>query len=93
MYESLVKYEKSRDQGVDVAVPRLTTFALNLYNLPRLASAMVLFSRRILALFACAAGAAQALHFYLDATDHRCFIEELPTDTVVEGTYRAVTLT
>jgi hypothetical protein len=46
---------------------------------------MVSFAARILALFACAAGVAQALHFYLDATDHRCFIEELPTDTVVEG--------
>ena len=27
-----------------------------------------------------------ALHFYLDASERRCFIEELPTDTVVEGT-------
>jgi len=26
-----------------------------------------------------------ALHFYLDANQKRCFIEELPTDTVVEG--------
>ena len=26
-----------------------------------------------------------ALHFYLDASERRCFIEELPTDTVVEG--------
>lgn len=26
-----------------------------------------------------------ALHFYLDANEKRCFIEELPTDTVVEG--------
>ena len=26
-----------------------------------------------------------ALHFYLDATDKRCFVEELPSDTVVEG--------
>lgn len=29
--------------------------------------------------------AADALHFYLDANQKRCFIEELPTDTVVEG--------
>jgi len=29
--------------------------------------------------------AAQALHFYLDANEKRCFIEELPTNTVVEG--------
>jgi hypothetical protein len=28
-----------------------------------------------------------ALHFYLDANEKRCFIEELPTDTVVEGTF------
>jgi len=32
---------------------------------------------------------ANALHFYLDANQRRCFIEELPTDTVVEGHYRA----
>ncbi|EJU03800.1 hypothetical protein DACRYDRAFT_21235 [Dacryopinax primogenitus] len=30
-----------------------------------------------------------AIHFYLDSTEKRCFIEELPTDTVVEGHYRA----
>ena len=29
--------------------------------------------------------AANALHFYLDANEQRCFIEELPTDTVVDG--------
>ncbi|KAF7294453.1 Membrane protein [Mycena kentingensis (nom. inval.)] len=34
--------------------------------------------------------ATQALHFYLDANEKRCFIEELPTDTVVEGHYRAL---
>ncbi|KAL0953384.1 hypothetical protein HGRIS_004623 [Hohenbuehelia grisea] len=34
--------------------------------------------------------AARALHFYLDANQKRCFIEELPTDTVVEGHYRAL---
>lgn len=28
---------------------------------------------------------ANALHFYLDASERRCFIEELPTDTVVDG--------
>jgi hypothetical protein len=26
-----------------------------------------------------------SLHFYLDANEKRCFIEEIPTDTVVEG--------
>ncbi|THU99170.1 hypothetical protein K435DRAFT_964621 [Dendrothele bispora CBS 962.96] len=34
--------------------------------------------------------AANALHFYLDANEKRCFVEELPTDTVVEGHYRAL---
>ncbi|KIY72234.1 hypothetical protein CYLTODRAFT_367769 [Cylindrobasidium torrendii FP15055 ss-10] len=34
--------------------------------------------------------AVSALHFYLDANEKRCFIEELPTDTVVEGHYRAL---
>jgi hypothetical protein len=29
-----------------------------------------------------------ALHFYLDANERRCFIEELPTDTIVEGTQK-----
>jgi len=31
-----------------------------------------------------------ALHFYLDANQKRCFIEELPTDTAVEGVYDAL---
>ena len=30
-------------------------------------------------------GVCNALHFYLDADEQRCFIEEVPTDTVVEG--------
>ncbi|KAF9269019.1 hypothetical protein L218DRAFT_976854 [Marasmius fiardii PR-910] len=34
--------------------------------------------------------ASHALHFYLDANEKRCFIEELPTNTVVEGHYRAL---
>jgi len=37
-----------------------------------------------------AATAVNALHFYLDANQKRCFVEELPTDTVVEGHYRAL---
>ncbi|OBZ74185.1 Transmembrane emp24 domain-containing protein 9 [Grifola frondosa] len=36
------------------------------------------------------ATAANALHFYLDTNEKRCFVEELPTDTVVEGHYRAL---
>lgn len=34
--------------------------------------------------------AVNALHFYLDANEKRCFIEELPTDTVVEGKHHLV---
>jgi len=34
--------------------------------------------------------AVHGLHMYLDANEQRCFIEELPTDTVVEGHYRAL---
>ncbi|KAH9840243.1 emp24/gp25L/p24 family/GOLD-domain-containing protein [Rhodofomes roseus] len=33
---------------------------------------------------------AHALHLYLDTDERRCFIEELPTDTIVEGHYRAL---
>ncbi|KAG8902033.1 clathrin associated protein complex large subunit [Tulasnella sp. 403] len=32
---------------------------------------------------------ATALHFYLDAGERRCFIEELPSETIVEAHYRA----
>ncbi|KAF8586445.1 membrane protein [Ramaria rubella] len=42
-----------------------------------------------LALLICVAQIS-ALHFYLDAGQVRCFLEELPTDTVVEGHYRAL---
>jgi hypothetical protein len=41
-----------------------------------------LFSLFLLLLIA---ATANALHFYLDANEKRCFIEELPTDTVVQG--------
>jgi hypothetical protein len=39
------------------------------------------------AILLCFLGSAttNALHFYLDANQKRCFIEELPTNTVVEG--------
>lgn len=30
------------------------------------------------------------LHFYLDSDEERCFIEELPSSTIVEGHYRAI---
>ncbi|TCD68431.1 emp24p/erv25p- protein [Steccherinum ochraceum] len=33
---------------------------------------------------------ANALHFYLDANEKRCFLEEIPSDTVVEGHYKAL---
>lgn len=29
--------------------------------------------------------AANALHFYLDKTEKKCFLEELPVNTMVEG--------
>ncbi|EKC98422.1 ER to transport-related protein [Trichosporon asahii var. asahii CBS 8904] len=35
-------------------------------------------------------GLAQALHFYFDSSEKRCFVEELPSDTVVEGKYGAL---
>ncbi|KAI5454409.1 emp24p/erv25p- protein [Naganishia albida] len=31
-----------------------------------------------------------ALHFYLDSSEQRCFLEELPSDTIVEGHYKAL---
>ncbi|KAF9556666.1 hypothetical protein CPC08DRAFT_669673 [Agrocybe pediades] len=40
-------------------------------------------------IFLCLLSSVNALHFYLDANQKRCFVEELPTDTVVEGHYRA----
>lgn len=30
----------------------------------------------------------QALHFYLESNEQRCFLEELPSDTVVEGQHQ-----
>lgn len=30
------------------------------------------------------------LHFYLDSDEERCFIEELPAGTIVEGSYKAL---
>jgi hypothetical protein len=30
-----------------------------------------------------------ALHFYLESNEQRCFIEELPSETIVEGHYQA----
>lgn len=32
---------------------------------------------------------AQALYFYVDGTAPRCFVEELPKDTLVVGDYKA----
>ncbi|ORX33521.1 putative ER to Golgi transport-related protein [Kockovaella imperatae] len=33
---------------------------------------------------------ASALHFYFESHEKRCFLEELPSDTIVEGHYRAL---
>jgi hypothetical protein len=49
------------------------------------AIAMFASAARTLVFLLALGRAADALHFYLDASEHRCFIEELPTDTVVEG--------
>ncbi|KAL7423320.1 emp24p/erv25p-related protein [Cryptotrichosporon argae] len=32
----------------------------------------------------------QALHFYFESNEKRCFLEELPSDTIVEGHYKAL---
>ncbi|RXW14672.1 hypothetical protein EST38_g11175 [Candolleomyces aberdarensis] len=44
----------------------------------------------LLSFLLCLFTSINALHFYLDANQKRCFIEELPSDTVVEGHYRAL---
>ena len=41
----------------------------------------------VLSFLLCLVTSINALHFYLDTNEKRCFIEELPTDTVVEGAY------
>jgi len=51
---------------------------------------MTRFLFRSLPFFFLLVATVNALHFYLDANEKRCFIEELPTDTVVEGHYRAL---
>ncbi|WWD21956.1 hypothetical protein CI109_106444 [Kwoniella shandongensis] len=33
--------------------------------------------------------AVNALHFYFESNEKRCFLEELPSDTIVEGHYKA----
>jgi hypothetical protein len=43
------------------------------------------FTFKLFSFILCVVSVANALHFYLDANQRRCFIEELPTDTVVEG--------
>lgn len=40
----------------------------------------------LLSFLLCLFTSINALHFYLDANQKRCFVEELPSDTVVEGT-------
>ncbi|TEB21814.1 hypothetical protein FA13DRAFT_1819333 [Coprinellus micaceus] len=44
----------------------------------------------LLSFLLCLFTSINALHFYLDANQKRCFVEELPSDTVVEGHYRAL---
>jgi len=51
---------------------------------------MMFSSARIGSVLLALSTCARALHFYLDADEKRCFVEELPSDTVVEGHYRAL---
>ncbi|KAI9141217.1 emp24/gp25L/p24 family/GOLD-domain-containing protein [Paraphysoderma sedebokerense] len=49
-------------------------------------------SRHILSvlwLFIACAGLSNALYFYLDGPEQKCFLEQLPKDTVLLGTYRS----
>jgi len=67
----------------------------NIGQLPRSSLACVTSSAMRVALvplFLCLLSSVNALHFYLDANQKRCFIEELPTDTVVEGRERYISL-
>ncbi|KAI6112635.1 emp24/gp25L/p24 family/GOLD-domain-containing protein [Pisolithus sp. B1] len=50
----------------------------------------MLASRLGAAIFLLLVTAVHGLHFYLDANEKRCFIEELPSDTAVEGHYKAL---
>ncbi|KAI6120741.1 emp24/gp25L/p24 family/GOLD-domain-containing protein [Pisolithus croceorrhizus] len=50
----------------------------------------MLVSRLGAAIFLLLATTVHGLHFYLDANEKRCFIEELPSDTAVEGHYKAL---
>lgn len=52
------------------------------------ASSYVNVSQRA-ALLRCAQADVQALHFYFESNEKRCFLEELPSDTIVEGQYRS----
>ncbi|KZS91184.1 hypothetical protein SISNIDRAFT_394236, partial [Sistotremastrum niveocremeum HHB9708] len=44
----------------------------------------------IFLLLSCLTSLTSALHFYLESTEMRCFVEELPSSTVLEGHYRAL---
>ncbi|EPQ56371.1 hypothetical protein GLOTRDRAFT_115647 [Gloeophyllum trabeum ATCC 11539] len=46
--------------------------------------------QQLLLLFLVFSATVNALHFYLDANEKRCFVEEVPSETVVEGHYRAL---
>lgn len=50
----------------------------------------MLASRLGAAIFLLLVTTVRGLHFYLDANEKRCFIEELPSDTAVEGHYKAL---
>lgn len=72
---------------LNIAQPRIEAKLLSWRNLACNAndhSRPTMLRSTLLSLFFLAS-AANALHFYLDANEKRCFIEEIPTDTVVEG--------
>jgi hypothetical protein len=63
------------------------SFEIGNKQTPRYALLLDMIQRRLFFLSTLLLGivGSNALHFYLDANEKRCFIEELPTDTVVEG--------
>ncbi len=76
--------------GSQASFPRYIPLPRHDHRRPRLvlSSAMALLRKPpllSLCLLLVFAAAVNALHFYLDTDEKRCFIEELPSETVVEG--------
>lgn len=66
-------------------LPRYRTVTLLIPALKLQSNHKMLPALSALLLLLLGSATTNALHFYLDANQKRCFIEELPTDTVVEG--------